>query len=93
MNMIKAPIDFLPDTVPISPIDIGDRMKSVTLKLNPEELRLLANLAADQMFRKQFIDPKMPGYRPNTEEMSLGKALVARLRLMLDENLDRKHLA
>jgi hypothetical protein len=27
----------------------------------------------------------MPGHKTNPEEMSLGKSLVARLRLMLDE--------
>jgi hypothetical protein len=62
------------------------RMETMTLKLTLDELRLLATLASDQLFRKQFIDPKMPGYKPNAAEMNLGKALVARLRLMVDEN-------
>jgi hypothetical protein len=57
----------------------------MTLKLTLEELRLLAGLAADQLFRKQFIDPKMPGYRARPEEMKLGKTLVARLQTMVDE--------
>jgi len=60
-------------------------MKSVALKLTLEELRLLTTLTSDQVFRRQFIDPRMPGHRTNSEEMNLGKALVARLRLMLDE--------
>jgi len=59
-------------------------MKSVTLKLTLEELRMLATLASDQVFRRQFIDPRMPGHKRNSEEMNLGKALVAHLRLMLD---------
>jgi hypothetical protein len=63
----------------------GERMKSVALKLTIEELRLLATLASDQLFRRQFIDPRMPGHRPNSEEMNLSKALVGRLRLMVDE--------
>ena len=58
-------------------------MKSITLKLTTEELRLLATLASDQLFRKEFIDPRMPGYRSNAAEISLGKALVGRLRLMV----------
>ena len=57
----------------------------MTLKLTLEELRLLAAMASDQLFRKEFIDPKMPGYRPNSGDMSLAKSLVGRLRLMLDE--------
>ena len=60
-------------------------MGNLTLKLTLEELRLLAALASDQLFRKQFIDPKMPGYRPNSAEMNLGKTLVARLETMVDE--------
>ena len=60
-------------------------MKSVALKLTLEELRLLATLASDQLFRRQFIDPRMPGHRPNSGEMNLTKALVGRLRLMVDE--------
>ena len=60
-------------------------MEHMTLKLTLKELKLLATLASDQLFRRQFIDPKMPGYKHNPEEMSLAKALVARLRLMLNE--------
>ncbi len=65
-------------------------MENITLKLTLDELRLLATLASDQLFRKQFIDPKMPGYRPNSEEMNLGKALVAHLRLILDEDSQKR---
>jgi len=59
-------------------------MQNVTLKLTVEELRLLASLASDQLFRREFIDPNMPGYKSNLAEMKLGKALVERLRLMTD---------
>jgi len=89
MNMLKVRINYSPIGT-TSQIQGGERMESVTLNLTLEELRLLATLASDQLFRKQFIDPKMPGYRPNSDEMNLGKALVARLRLMLDEDAPRK---
>lgn len=59
-------------------------MKVVTLKLTTTELELLTTLVADQLFRKEFIDPKMPGYKSNSEEMSLAKSLIGRLRSMLD---------
>lgn len=62
-------------------------METMILKLTVEELRLLATLASDQLFRRQFIDPRMPGHRPNPEEMNLSKALVARMRLMLEEDV------
>ena len=65
-------------------------MKLVTLKLTTKELELLTTLVADQLFRKEFIDPKMPGYRSNAEEISLGKTLVGRLRKMLDPGPPRR---
>jgi hypothetical protein len=62
-------------------IAIGNnRMPVITLKLTDQELGLLTNLAADQLFRREFIDPKMPGYKFNPGELSLGKKLVERLR-------------
>ncbi len=57
-------------------------MTRITVKLTVQELNLLAGLASDQLFRREFIDPKMPGYKPNPEELKLGKALVTRLRLV-----------
>jgi hypothetical protein len=62
----------------------GESTKRLTLTLSPGELKLLASLVSDQLFRRQFIDPKMPGYRANPDEMALGKALLSRLRLMVD---------
>jgi hypothetical protein len=56
----------------------------LTVKLSLEELTLLATLASDQLFRREFIDPKMPGYKRNLPELSLGKDLVQRLRLTVD---------
>ena len=93
MDKLKLRIDYSPDgIVATSHVQGEERIKSVTLKLTLEELRLLATLASDQLFRKQFIDPKMPGFRANSEEMNLGKVLVARLRLMIDEALGKKHI-
>jgi hypothetical protein len=56
-------------------------MTLITVKLTARELELLTSLASDQLFRREFIDPKMPGYRSNPEDVSLGKRLVERLRL------------
>jgi len=58
-------------------------MKRINFAVTVEELRLLASLAADQLFRRQFIDPRMPGYKGSPEEVSLGKALVVRMRLII----------
>lgn len=60
-------------------------MKRINFPVTVEELRLLASLASDQLFRRQFIDPRMPGYKGSPEEVDLGKALVSRMRLIIDE--------
>jgi hypothetical protein len=55
-------------------------MKKVTLDFTPEELSVLTAMASDQLFRKQFIDPKMPGFIQNHDELDLCKSVVGRLR-------------
>ncbi len=60
-------------------------MKRINFTVTVEELRLLASLASDQLFRRQFIDPKMPGYKGSREDVNLGNALVGRMRRVLDE--------
>ena len=65
-------------------------MTLITLKLTLEELGLMTTLASDQLFRREFIDPKMPGHKSNSEEMKLGKALVARMKLMVDPDAAKK---
>jgi hypothetical protein len=59
-------------------------MTSISVKLKPADLELLIALAADQLFRLEFIDPKMPGHKANHAEVSRGKELVNRLKLVLD---------
>lgn len=86
MSTFKVRIQYSPDGhVSSSHIPCEEHMNSVALRLTIEELRLLTTLASDQVFRRQFIDPRMPGYKTNSEEMNMGKALVARMRLMLGE--------
>jgi hypothetical protein len=60
-------------------------MTQITIKLNLEDLRLLATLASDQLFRREFIDPKMPGHTAKPGEVDFGKALVGRLRMIIDQ--------
>ena len=67
-------------------------MTLITIKLTIKELELLASLASDQLFRREFIDPKMPGHKSNSEEISLGKGLVARLRSLPDSGSARRTL-
>ena len=64
-------------------------MKRINFTVTVEELRLLASLATDQLFRRQFIDPRMPGYKGSPEEVDLGKALVGRMRLIIEDGSRR----
>jgi hypothetical protein len=65
-------------------------MTLITLKLTIAELELLTSLASDQLFRREFIDPRMPGHRANPKEMALGKALVGRMRLMVGQGVPER---
>lgn len=59
-------------------------MTSINVRFTSKELELLATLASDQLFRREFIDPKFPGYKSDSGEIRLGKELVTRLRSLLD---------
>ena len=59
-------------------------MTQISLKFTTREIELLSSLAADQLFRREFIDPRLPGHRSNPEEVTLGKKLVERMRLTAD---------
>jgi hypothetical protein len=59
-------------------------MKKLTLEFTVEELSALTDMASNQLFRKQFIDPKMPGFVHNQDELGLCKNLVGRLRTAMD---------
>lgn len=59
-------------------------MKRITVKMTAKELDLLRSLATDQLFRREFIDKRLPGFKSNAAELSLGKTLVERLRVTTD---------
>lgn len=52
----------------------------ITLRLTPAELRILLQLATDQLFRREFIDSRLPGCGSDGNELVLGKQLIQRLR-------------
>lgn len=66
-----------------------DANAPITLKLTVEELKLLTTLASDQLFRREFIDPRMPGHKTNSAELGIGKALVQRLKSITDSGFVR----
>jgi hypothetical protein len=59
-------------------------MTVINVKFTPRELDLLTILAADQLFRREFIDSRLPGSASNPAELSQGKKLVERLRVTAD---------
>lgn len=65
-------------------------MTRITVKLTIRELELLASLASDQLFRREFIDQMMPGCKINPAEIGLGKHLVERLQALIDPGSPRR---
>ena len=59
-------------------------MVQVIVKFTTYEIELLSSLATDQLFRREFIDSRLPGFRSNPTDLSLGKKLVERMRLTAD---------
>jgi len=55
-------------------------MKNIKVEVTLPELLLVTTLMADQLFRREFIDPKMPGYKADPAELAMGKDLVLRLK-------------
>ena len=54
-------------------------MIQISVKFTTHEIELLSSLASDQ-----FIDSRLPGFRSNPADLSLGKKLVERMRLTAD---------
>jgi hypothetical protein len=62
----------------------------ITLKFTATELQILTSLAADQLFRKEFIDSRLPGFQSNSSELQVGKQLVERMKLAAGGPLSRR---
>ena len=60
-------------------------MKNIKIEMTLDELLLLTTLTSDQLFRREFIDPKMPGYKGDPSELAMGKDLVLRLKCIARE--------
>jgi hypothetical protein len=65
-------------------------MTRLSVKLTIKELELLTSLASDQLFRREFIEPKLPGHKAIAGELSMGKILVARLQSLLKSGAVKK---
>jgi hypothetical protein len=58
-------------------------MKNIKFEVSQPELLFLITLISDQLFRREFIDPKMPGYKGDPAELAMGKELVLRLKSVI----------
>ena len=61
----------------------------ISIELQPSELQLLVSLASDQLFRREFIDPKMPGFKTEAGQLSKAKEIVGRLKAALEGDTKR----
>ena len=64
-------------------------MTRINVSFTVNELSLLISLASDQIFRREFIDPRLPGYKSDAAELSLGKQIVQRLQLIADRTKNK----
>jgi hypothetical protein len=51
-------------------------MRKIMVQLTAEELRALVKLSDNQFFRLKYIDPKMPGYKADQEELRTAQSAV-----------------
>ena len=65
----------------------------ITLKFTATELQILTGLAADQLFRKEFIDSRLPGCKIDALELNVAKQLVQRMRLSAAQPAARREIA
>ena len=68
-------------------------MKNINIEVTLQELLLVTTLLSDQLFRREFIDPKMPGHRGDPAELAMGKELVFRFRSMAREVSESANVA
>jgi hypothetical protein len=53
--------------------------KKIKLELSAEEVKALATLAENQLFRMKFIDPRLPGYNIEPEVFRASQSATALL--------------
>lgn len=59
-------------------------MTRITIRFTAKEIELLSTLASDQLFRREFIDSRLPESKVNVTDVALGKSLVQRLQKILE---------
>ena len=65
-------------------------MTLITLRFTVEELEILLRLATDQLFRKEFIDSRLPGCQLDMAELKAGKQLLQRIGVAIGRKEQKK---
>lgn len=65
------------------------RSMPLSVPLQPSEWELLVSLASDQLFRLEFIDSRMPGFKTDALQLTKAKEIVARLKTALEGDAKR----
>jgi hypothetical protein len=52
----------------------------IRFELSTQELRAVATLMEDQLFRLKFIDPKIPGHKNDPYQMRAAESALATLK-------------
>ena len=53
---------------------------NVRVELSVEELQANVRFLEDQIFRVRFIDPKIPGNRPNHEQLKAAESALTKIQ-------------
>jgi hypothetical protein len=62
----------------------NEPVSKIHLALSADELKALIKLTEDQLFRARFIDPKIPGYTTNLQQLRAAESGLDRLRAATD---------
>jgi hypothetical protein len=58
----------------------------IHVDLTADEIRAIVALTDDQLFRVKFIDPKMPGHRPNPDQVRAAESALHTLKAAVNIN-------
>jgi hypothetical protein len=54
--------------------------QKIRFQLTIDQVKAVATLLEDQVFRVKFIDPKMPGYKKNPEQVQAAESALSVLK-------------
>ena len=58
----------------------------IHVELTGDEIKAVITLTEDQLFRVKFIDPKMPGHKPNIDQIRAAESALHTLKAAANIN-------